>query len=114
MTVYNRFLSINPFEDILDNLWSSYHTTIELEEVDNDYVFSVELPGFDRSQIKVSTKNNHLTISAEDEKNKKRTKTIALPKDVNLKKIGAKLKNGILYVSLPKVAAAKPQEILIE
>jgi HSP20 family molecular chaperone IbpA len=109
----NRALN-NTVDYLLDNFWGSYNSTIQLEEEDNQYTFKLELPGFDKSQIKITTKDNYLTIKADDGNNRVRSKSVALPQDLNTKKIKAKLKHGILYVFFPKPAAATPREILIE
>ena len=114
ISLYKNRTFNNTVDYLLDNFWGSYHSTIQLEEEKDKYTFSLELPGFDKSQIKITTEDNHLTIKADDGNNRVRTKSVALPRDLNTKKITAKLKHGILYVFFPRPSSATPQEILIE
>ena len=114
ISFYNDKPTNNSFERLLDNFWGSYHSTIDLQEEKDKYTFSLELPGFKKSQIKITTKDHYLTIVADDKNERQRSKKVAMPKDLDLKKIKAKLEDGILYVSFAKPSAIKPREILIE
>ena len=112
-TLYNRLPSTQCIETILDNFWSSYHSPFAAEEEDGAYLFNIELPGFDRSQIKIISKDNTLEVRASDDKDKKREKSITLPADADPSKTEAKLKNGILRIKIPKQESAKSKEIKI-
>lgn len=91
----------NSIGDLLDNFWGSYHTDLEVDEKEGFYNFSVELPGFDKSEIKVSSKNDELTVTAVSGE-KKRSRSISLPSDCEVGSISAKLKNGVLNIKVPK------------
>ena len=100
-SVFNNSLTF--VDDILDNLWGSYHTTIEMKEEDDQYYFELELPGFDKKEIDISIVEQELKISACNKKEKReRFKKIVLPKDINSDKINAELKNGMLKISIEK------------
>tara|TARA_R110000751_G_scaffold100607_1_gene194574 strand:+ start:127 stop:504 length:378 start_codon:yes stop_codon:yes gene_type:complete len=100
-SVFNNSLTF--VDDILDNFWGSYHTTIEATEEDDKYYFELELPGFDKKEIDVSIRDGELKVSACNKKEKReRSKRIILPKDINPDTISAELKNGMLKISIEK------------
>ncbi|MFB6134979.1 MAG: Hsp20/alpha crystallin family protein [Halanaeroarchaeum sp.] len=78
----------------------------ELYEEDDEFVLSVELPGFDPAEITVSWDEGVLNIAAEHEeqgRNHRRTyhRRFRFPKDVDEDEITAEYTNGILEVRLP-------------
>jgi len=81
------------------------------EDKDNFYI-DVELPGFSKDQIKVTTKGNGIVISA---KNDKSTFVRSFyDNNWDLSKISSKLENGILTVSLGKTEQSKEKLIEIQ
>ena len=113
-TLYNKIPTLDYVETIVDNFWSSYHSNFELSEKDDSYSFSIELPGFEKSEIKIVSKDNSLQVRAETDEGKKRQKAISLPTDADPRKTQAKLKNGVLYITIPKQQSAKSKEIKVE
>jgi HSP20 family protein len=86
-------------------------TDYELYEEDEEFVLSVEMPGFDREDITLAWNDGVLNIAAErvdDERGRKRTyhRRFRFPKDVDDDAIAASYTNGILEVSLPLEAEA--------
>jgi len=90
---------------------------------------TAELPGVKKDDVSINLKDNVLTISGEkklekkiDEKNFHQTERIfgsfqrcfRLPELVDQEKIAAEFKNGILNVSIPKLAEAEPKSIEIK
>jgi HSP20 family protein len=103
---------------------------INLSE-DRDHVFVEALaPGIDPGALDVAVTGNMLTISGENryqpEDSKSETfrrservtgkfvRTIELPVAVDVDHIKADYKQGLLTVTLPKAAAAKPKQIAVE
>ena len=95
---------------------------------ENDHSFSIEVavPGVNKEDIKINVHEGLLTISAEKQKEEKSEefrrveftyenfkRSFRLPKTVNLDKIEASQNNGILLITLPKVAEAEPKLIQI-
>jgi HSP20 family protein len=87
--------------------------------IENDNAFELELsvPGYDKKDISINLDNNVLTISSEKEFNEEDENTnytmrefsqssfsrsFTLPKSVNIDKINAAYKNGVLNLTLPK------------
>ena len=97
---------------------------------DNDkFVVSIELPGMKKDEVKLTLKDESITISGskmrESETGDNRfhrvershgsfCRTINLPSKVDAAKISAEFSDGVLVVTLPKVEAAKPKEIAIK
>jgi HSP20 family protein len=80
-----------------------------------------ELPGFRKEDLQVNVADDVLTISSRvttgDEKETPGTsieRAVALPENLDYRKIAAAYENGVLTVTLPRRAEAKPASIAIE
>jgi len=101
---------------------------LHMKDAGDDVVVMAELPGFKADDIEVSVEQGTLTIRGErrDEApagytvhRKERsavrfTRTIALPARVETDGVQADLKNGVLELRMPKVAAERPRSITIK
>lgn len=101
---------------------------MNLAEGENESVLSVELPGVNKEDVKISLEGGLLTLTGERKApgipegarwlrseivNGKFVRTLELPHPVDPKAVTAELKNGILSVILPKAEEARPREITI-
>lgn len=100
---------------------SGFGTDYELYEEENDFVLTVELPGFDPADISVTWDNGTLNIGAEHadaDRGRRRTyhRRFRFPKTIDDDEITASYNNGILEVRLPISAEAGLQgtEIPVE
>src|SRR5690554_7058813 len=65
---------IRSTRSIFDDFFNDFPTTTkglmttDIKERSDSYIFEVDLPGFNKDDIKVSIKNNYLTIEAKKEK----------------------------------------------
>ena len=104
--------------------------TFRLDVIDRDKEFMVrgELPGVEKDDVEVTISGNRLMIEAErefeevDEKEEfyrhelgygKLLRTVLLPEEVDVDKIHAELKDGILEVTLPKIRAAERHTVKV-
>jgi len=104
--------------------------SFRLDVIDHDKELIVrgELPGVEKDDVEVTIAGNRLMIEAErefeevDEKEEfyrhelgygKLTRTVALPDEVDLDKVHAELKDGILKVTLPKIRAAERHTVKV-
>ena len=93
---------------------------MDLRENDKDYELSVDIPGMDKNDIKISTENNILRIEGErkEEKSSEKDKVhfmerhygcfrreISLPSNVKADDIVAMYNNGVLKLHIPKAEA---------
>ena len=81
-------------------------TDYELYEEDEEFVLTVEMPGFDREEITLAWDDGVLNIAADhvdEDRGRKRTyhRRFRFPKDVDDDAIDATYNNGILEVTLP-------------
>ncbi|HHJ53651.1 MAG TPA: Hsp20/alpha crystallin family protein [Caldithrix abyssi] len=112
------------FEDI-----SHVVPLIDMEETDDAFNITAELPGMKKEDIKITFQDNILTISGEKKTEEKReeknfhrmersfgkfSRSIGIPAGVVLDKIDAEYKNGVLYIHIPKAEEAKTKKIDIK
>lgn len=97
-----------------------------LERGDN-FEVQAEVPGIAKEDLNIKIQGNYLEISGKRSvdspdgykvhRNERGGNTFSrsftLPNDVDAEKVEAKLKDGILYLTLPKSEAAKPKQITI-
>lgn len=112
--------------------WSAWTPAADLFETNDEFVLEMELPGFNIDDIEVTVERGILTVSgrrtAEVESgNGERinyhvrersfdrfSRSFSLPQTVNADHVDAEYRNGILRVTLPKVAEAKPRQIAVK
>jgi HSP20 family protein len=102
---------------------------MDMKETDNEITASIELPGLSKDDIKVSVKNDVLTISGEKKQEKIEEKdnvhrversygyfkrSVTLPVEVDSEKVKAAFKDGILKITLPKTESKRIKEIPIQ
>jgi len=102
---------------------------VDLYEEKDEIVAKAELPGMTKDDIEVNITDNLLTIKGEkkqEEEVKEKdyyrsersygafARRVALPTEVNVEKIRASFKNGVLEIHLPKSEEAKKKEIKVK
>ena len=90
---------------------------MDMKENEKEYEMSVDLPGMDKSEIKMHVEDNGLVIEGERKSEKKEEKDkyhfcerhfgsfhreVSLPKNANVDGINAMYENGVLKVVIPK------------
>ena len=115
----------------LEDSMSAFVPTVNSREADDAYYVEVDLPGVKKEDISVDVKDNILSISGErkikkedkedtyykvESKYGKFVRNFTLPKDVDVQKIEASNKNGVLEVKIPKqvIVEKKPKKIEIK
>ncbi|HEC79295.1 MAG TPA: Hsp20/alpha crystallin family protein [candidate division WOR-3 bacterium] len=114
------------FPEEKEGFWSP---VIDIEEDNENYIVKAELPGMKKEDIKVTVRDNVLSISGERKQEKetkdktfhriersygKFSRTISLPSTVDSNKIKATYKDGVLNITLPKLEEEKPRQIDVE
>ena len=126
------------FEDVFSRsnrlVWDDglHILPIDMYETTNDLVIKAHVPGAEPGQVEITAERGTLTIQAhlvsdaEAEASKDYrwhhrevwagdvSRTVALPAMVDADKAEASFKNGVLTLTIPKVEAAKPQQIPIK
>ena len=101
---------------------------VEITETDKQINVSAMVPGFKPEEIEIGVKDNLLILSGETRKEEKKEdentvysewrsnrffRQILLPAEVNAEKVKANLKDGILYLKLPKAAPREVKQISV-
>ena len=83
-------------------------------ETDTTYTYTTALPGFKRDKVSVEVEDGGYVrvtasrVNANDDQHSVFDRTIALPEDADPTKVEAKLEDGILTVSVAKLAKPTP------
>jgi HSP20 family protein len=119
------------FNDFLEGDYRSDTRMMALDILEHDgkFIVKADLPGIEKENVKISTKENQLVIEAESKKEaaegnetfhrKERftgfyQRTINLSDICDVEHIKAKLENGVLQVEIPKIEPKPVKDIIIE
>jgi len=101
----------------------------DIVETDKEHQLIIELPGLEKKDISIKVEDRMLMISGEVERNEETedrrirrrerfsgsfNRRFRLPVGIEVEKIGAEFRNGLLTVSLPKSEAAVGREIEVK
>ena len=97
---------------------------VDVREETNEFVITTAVPGLSADDLTIQVLNNVVRIEGEyvisdgehllrEMPEGKFIRTLRLPSDIDAEKVEAKIKNGILSLSLPKVETARPKMIKI-
>ena len=107
---------------------SSFAPAVDVYEDEHKVTLKIEVPGIDEKDIDVRVENNTLTVHGErkiekeeKEENYRRverqygsfTRTFTLPQTVDTENVSANYDKGVLKITLPKKAEAKPKQIKV-
>jgi HSP20 family protein len=107
---------------------TSFAPAVDVYEDEHNVALKIEVPGIDEKDIDVRIENNTLTVHGErnfekeeKEENYRRverqygsfTRSFTLPNTVDTEKVSANYEKGVLKVTLPKKAEAKPKQIRV-
>jgi HSP20 family protein len=107
---------------------SSFAPAVDVYEDEHKLTLKIEVPGINEQDIDVRVENNTLTVHGErkiekeeKEENYRRverqygrfTRTFTLPQIVDSENVSASYDKGVLNISLPKKAEAKPKQIKV-
>ena len=121
----------NDFFDFFNSSSSTTNNSINVDivEKEKEYEVYADLPGFEKSQIKVSANNHILTIEGEMDKDEKYdeeayirrersstkfSRSFNLPLKSHGGKISAKMNNGVLELHIPKAEEHDLHQITIK
>ena len=109
--------------------FTTFSPDVDIMETDNDVLVSVEAPGIKEKDIKISVRENVLTVKGEKQREQEVENTsyhlnercfgsfersFTLPTNIQTDKVTATHKNGVLKIALPKAEEAKPKEITVK
>lgn len=101
---------------------------VNIEENDQAFVVSAELPGMDSKDVKITFHDGTLCLSGEKKRQKNESgknyhryeqeygtfsRSFSIPNQIKTNKIEASFDKGVLVILLPKAKEEKPEEIKI-
>lgn len=125
------------FDDVFDDFWrpvrrengGAFAPAVDVSETESEYHVRADLPGVKKEDLDISIQDGVLTINAETKEEKKEEKegrvirqerrfgkfvrSMRLGDSVDVDKIKADYKDGVLDLVLPKSAQAKPKKISV-
>lgn len=116
---FSRFEHSSDFGDLFEP--HTFSPAVDVENLEDRYMVSVNLPGADESRIDVKLEGQTLTISGsveseaseedsgkmlrQERRSGKFQRTITLPSPVQADKMTTKNEKGVLYIEIPKATA---------
>lgn len=112
------------FKGVVDRLFDSFWENPDfvftrnwrpthIEESKDDIYIEIEVPGFEKSQLSIQAENGTLKVTAKNSKTNF-VRTFSYGNKVDVDRADISLKNGILYIRLPKTEAAKARTLEIK
>ncbi|MEZ5291184.1 MAG: Hsp20/alpha crystallin family protein [Vicinamibacterales bacterium] len=95
-------------------------TSFQAAATDDGWTIDVPMPGIDPKFVSIEAAGNTLTIKAEEPAGEKTgarllfEQTLTVPQFLDLDKIGAAHRHGMLHLTLPLKEAVKPRRIQID
>ncbi len=103
---------------------------IDVRETENEVLVGAELPGLTKADVAITVENGVLSLSGEkkeefevgsaesgryvlERRYGRFQRNFSLPRGVDADTVKAEFSDGVLTITLPKVAAAKPRQIKI-
>ena len=99
---------------------------VDIYENDDEILLHAEMPGVQKENVTVNIDNGNLTLSGvrslgsegaaewEEFGSLEYQRAFSVPQTIDVNKVKAELKDGILALHLPKSEAAKPRQIKIQ
>ncbi|MGA2342456.1 MAG: Hsp20/alpha crystallin family protein, partial [Steroidobacteraceae bacterium] len=102
---------------------------VDIHEEDNQFLVHVDLPGVDPKAVEITSEQGVLTIRGRREESRREARDgyrriervtgefqrrFSLPDSADVQNIKAKAVNGVLQVSIPKLAQVQPQRVTVE
>jgi len=106
----------------LEDRYAGFSPSVDVRESDEEFTIKAEIPGIDEKDVEVLVSDDTVTLKGEKKEEQEDKgkdyyrlersygsfhRVIPLPKGVNLEKVEATFKNGILTVKLPKTEEAQ-------
>ncbi|WP_347275629.1 Hsp20/alpha crystallin family protein [Candidatus Kuenenia sp.] len=107
----------------------TWSPSIDLAETDESVVVKAEIPGIDPKEVNISIQDNNLIIKGEKKEEKEEkgknyyrmersygrfSRSVELPASVDMEKVNAECKNGVLEITLPKKEEVRPKQISVK
>ncbi len=109
------------FDRVMESFadFEGFQPSRDVQETEDHFIVSFDMPGVKRENIKVEVKGQRLTVASERQRasstaSEKFERTFTLPPSVDESKIEVNYEDGVLSLLLPKMQAAKPRTLEIQ
>jgi HSP20 family protein len=124
--LFEDFFNDFPLANFSPDQKENWIPAVDILEKEGNLILRAELPGMNEKEIDLKLEGNTLTLKGErkmDKEDKKNnyhrvesfygsfTRSFRLPETVDLEKISADYKNGVLTVTIPQRPEIRPREI---
>ncbi len=127
ITPYRRMNDLDPFR-MMDSFFAQERPNfrIDIEDEGNALLLSADLPGFEKEDIHIDVKDGRLSICAERRNEKEDRAYLRCERSygsycrsfgldgIDAENISASYRNGVLRLTLPKLAPTQPEARRIE
>jgi HSP20 family protein len=125
-SIFEEFFHGFPYGESLPESRESWIPSVDILEKDGNLILRAELPGLTEKQIDLKVEGDTLTLKGErkmENEDKKSnyhrlesyygsfSRSFRLPETVDIDKISAEYKNGVLIITVPQKPEVKPREI---
>ena len=133
LTRWNSFDDVFNFHREVDRLFNQFWTDLptrtaagssspsfQVNTTDDGWRVDVPLPGIDPKDVSLEVAGNNLTIRAEvpsEDRNKtvsRYEQTFTVPQFLDIEKLNASYRHGMLHLTLPLKESVKPRRVQIE
>ena len=113
--IYVKRNPINEVQNLFTSVFNGNGLRTNIEELESEYIVTVEVPGVSKKEITIDYEDGYLTISVEKKEDNSNKNYIRKEitdasfsrsfylEDVNEDKIKAKLEDGILTIKIEKI-----------
>lgn len=125
---FSLFPTGENFKELFGNLEFLDAVPIEIRETDKEFLIEAKVPGFKENELDIRVEANRVFVTGKltekkEEKQKGKTiysesrsneifRTIELPSNIDPEKVTASLVQGVLTITLTKVAPAKAVKVM--
>ena len=124
--IFSRFFDTGQSRDLAE---SAFVPAVDVKETEASFEVSAEVPGLKPEEIKVEYNDGLLTLSGEKREEREEDKgnyhvverrygsfsrSVRLPKEVDVEQLKASHKDGVLVVTLPKAAKSASKTIEVK
>lgn len=127
-SIFERMLSIPPLPEwpMIEALEAPEWWGMTTEETDKEFMIRIELPGFEPPEVKVEVIGELLVVEAEHKAPEDKAKeakerayahvrrSMTLPPNLDLEKVEATYRNGVLEVHIPRTPEAVGRRIEVK
>lgn len=111
----SRMASWTPFRDLLgfDPFQSMRGFEYDVTRTENGYEVEIPVPGFKSDNVEITFQDDVITVTAKSDR-RSFTRSFTVPEDVDPEKIGARVNDGMLVVTLSRRPEAQPRRIPVQ